>query len=140
MEICLTSNDVILGVRGADHPLKFYRDHKIAVALATDDEGVSRSDLTHEYLRAAQTYSFLGYKELKGMARASLEHSFLPGRSLWEDSTTFKIAPACNRAQDKPGAALNSLSTECQAFLNQNERARTQWGLEEKFKRFEERY
>jgi hypothetical protein len=137
VEICLTSNDVILGIRGADHPLKFYRDHKVSVAFATDDEGVSRSDLTHEYLRAAQAYDFLGYKELKSMARASLEHSFLPGRSLWEDSTTFKIASACSRSQDKPGAALNSLSAECQAFLNQNEHARTQWGLEEKFEKFE---
>jgi hypothetical protein len=137
VEICLTSNDVILGIRGADHPLKFYRDHKVPVALATDDEGVSRSDLTHEYLRAAQTYDFLRYKDLKNMARASLEHSFLPGRSLWEDSTTFKIAPACSHAQDKPGAALNSLSPDCRSFLNQNEHARTQWGLEEKFEQFE---
>jgi adenosine deaminase len=137
VEICLTSNDVILGIRGADHPLKFYRDHHVPVAFATDDEGVSRSDLTHEYLRAAQTYDFLRYKDLKNMARASLEHSFLPGRSLWEDSTIFKMVPACSHAQDKPGAALNSFSAECQKFLNQNERARTQWGLEEKFERFE---
>ena len=137
VEICLTSNDVILGVRGADHPLRLYRDHKVQVALATDDEGVSRSDMTHEYLKAAQTYDFLGYNDLKGMARASLEHSFLPGQGLWEDSTTFKMTPACGHAQDKPGAALNSLSAECQKFLNQNERARTQWGLEEKFEQFE---
>jgi hypothetical protein len=137
VEICLTSNDVILGVRGADHPLKLYRDHKVAVAFATDDEGVSRSDLTHEYLRAVQTYDFLGYKDLKNMARASLEHSFLPGRSLWEDSSAFKIVQACSYAQDKPGAALNSVSPECQKFLSQSEHARTQWGLEEKFREFE---
>ena len=137
VEICLTSNDVILGIRGADHPLKLYRDHQVPVSFATDDEGVSRSDLTHEYLRAAQTYDFLGYKDLKRMARASLEHSFLPGRSLWEDSTAFKAVPACSRPQDKLGAILNSLSPDCQTFLNQNERARTQWGLEEKLERFE---
>jgi hypothetical protein len=137
VEICLTSNDVILGVRGADHPLKFYRERKVPVAFATDDEGVSRSDLTHEYLRAVQTYDFLGYKDLKSMARASLEHSFLPGRGLWEDSSASKMAAACSHPQDKPGSALNSLSGECQTFLNQNERARTQWGLEEKFEKFE---
>ena len=59
--------------------------YDVPVALATDDEGVSRSDMTHEYLRAVQTYDFLGYKELKRMARMSLEHSFLPGSSLWLD-------------------------------------------------------
>jgi hypothetical protein len=137
VEICLTSNDVILGIRGSEHPLKLYRDNHVAVALATDDEGVSRSDITHEYLRAAQTYDFLGYRELKGMARTSLEHSFLPGSSLWEDSAAFKITPACSHSQDKPGTALNSLSAECRSFLNQNEHARTQWGLEEKFEAFE---
>ncbi len=138
VEICLTSNDVILGIRGAEHPLKLYRDNHVAVALATDDEGVSRSDITHEYLRAAQTYDFLGYKDLKRMARTSLEHSFLPGRSLWEDFTNFKITPACSHSQDKTGAALNSLSPECQSFLDQNEHARTQWDLEGKFEHFEQ--
>jgi adenosine deaminase len=128
---------VILGVRGAEHPLKLYLDNKVPVALATDDEGVSRIDLTHEYLRAAQTYDFLKYRDLKRMARMSLEHSFVPGSSLWGDSATFKIAPACGHSQDKPGATLKSLSAECQTFLNQNEHARTQWALEERFEQFE---
>jgi adenosine deaminase len=118
--------------------LKLYRDNHVAVAFATDDEGVSRSDITHEYLRAAQTYDFMGYRELKGMARTSLEHSFLPGRSLWEDSAAFKITPACSHSQDKPGAAPNSVSAECQTFLSQNEHARTQWGLEGDFEHFEQ--
>ena len=48
----------------------------VPVALSTDDAGVSRSDMTHEYLRAVQTQG-LGYVDLKRMARASLEHSFL---------------------------------------------------------------
>jgi adenosine deaminase len=39
VEICLTSNDGILGVRGAQHPLKLYLDNNVPVALATDDEG-----------------------------------------------------------------------------------------------------
>ena len=137
VEICLTSNDVILGIRGADHPFKLYRDNKVPVALATDDEGVSRSDITHEYLKAAQTYDFLGYRDLKNMARTSLEHSFLPGKSLWADSTNFKAVSACGSPQDKPGAAQNSLSAGCQSFLTQNEHARTQWKLEEDFEQFE---
>jgi len=70
VEICLTSNDVILGVSGDRHPLPVYMKYGVPVALATDDEGVSRSDMTHEYLRAAETYG-LSYGELKRMARAS---------------------------------------------------------------------
>ena len=49
VEIALTSNDMILGVSGDDHPLPIYMKYGVPVALATDDEGVSRSDMTHEY-------------------------------------------------------------------------------------------
>ncbi len=42
VEICLTSNAKILGVEGANHPLPTYLKYKVPVALASDDEGVSR--------------------------------------------------------------------------------------------------
>lgn len=76
VEIGLTSNDVILGVRGKDHPFPLYRRYGVPVTLATDDEGVSRIDLTHEYQRAAETYN-LTYLDLKALARNALEYSFL---------------------------------------------------------------
>lgn len=79
VEICLTSNDVILGAKGDNHPLPIYRKYNVPVALATDDEGVSRSDMTHEYLRATETYN-LSYVDLKRMARQSLEYSFLDAK------------------------------------------------------------
>jgi len=134
VEICLTSNDVILGVTGDAHPLPIYLKYGVPVALATDDEGVSRSDLTHEYLRAAQTYDFLGYKDLKRMARMSLEHSFLAGSSLWIDD--FRPVAAC--ANDRAGAQKPSAA--CQKFLDANERAQTQWKLEEQFAGFEKKF
>ena len=46
VEINLTSNDVILGVAGKDHPFPVYRKFGVPVAFSTDDEGVSRIDLT----------------------------------------------------------------------------------------------
>jgi adenosine deaminase len=76
VEICLTSNDSILGVSGMRHPLPVYLRYGVPVALATDDAGVSRSDITQEYQRAAETYH-LSYADLKKMARASLTYSFL---------------------------------------------------------------
>jgi adenosine deaminase len=76
VEINLTSNDVILGVRGRDHPLIAYLGAHVPVALSTDDMGVSRIDLTNEYVRATRDYN-LGYSTLRVIARTSIEHSFL---------------------------------------------------------------
>jgi adenosine deaminase len=136
VEIALTSNDMILGVSGDDHPLPIYMKYGVPVALATDDEGVSRSDMTHEYLRAIESYR-LSYTDLQRMARQSLEHSFLPGQSLWADTKlVFRIAPAC--AGDAPGTATPSAT--CEQLLAANERARMQWKLESEFAKFEKKY
>ena len=132
VEICLTSNDVILGVKGAAHPLPIYLRYAVPVALATDDEGVSRSNMTHEYVRAVQTYDFLGYKELKRMARMSLEHSFLAGSSLWASESRMVAACATDRA--------GKVSAGCQKFLDANQRAQMQWKLEEEFAAFEKKF
>ena len=88
VEINLTSNDVILGVTAPWHPLPTYRAAGVPIALSTDDEGVSRIDLTHEYTRAAMEFN-LSYLDLKNSARTSLEHSFLPGASLWQQPDVF---------------------------------------------------
>jgi adenosine deaminase len=135
VEICLTSNDVILGVKGNDHPFPIYRRYKVPVALATDDEGVSRSDMTHEYLRAVETYN-LSYSDLKHMARESLEHSFLPGASLWTDRQENQRAAPC--AGDQAGSSAKSGA--CKNFLDANERARVQWKLEQEFATFEKKF
>ena len=76
VEINLTSNDQILGVRGAEHPFPAYRAAGVPVVLSTDDAAVERIDLTNEYVRAARDYG-LSYAELKAIARAALVYSFL---------------------------------------------------------------
>ncbi len=134
VEICLTSNDVILGVSGDYHPLATYLQYGVPVALATDDEGVSRIDLTHEYLRAVETYDFMTYPQLKRMAREGLEHSFLPGDSLWSETKTFRMVKAC------AGSSAGKVSSGCQKFLDASELARLQWSLEAEFTEFEKRY
>lgn len=134
VEVCLTSNDVILGVSGNDHPLPMYIRYGVPVALATDDEGVSRIDLTHEYLRAVESYKFVTYSLLKRMARLSLEHSFVPGGSFWEDAKSFRPVRAC--AESTTG----KVSGECQKVLDASERARLEWKLEAEFVDFEKKY
>ncbi len=136
VEINLTSNDVILGVSGRDHPLPVYRKYGVPVALSTDDEGVSRINLTHEYVRAAERYG-LRYEDLKNMARAGIEHSFLPGASLWREPDAFTLTvAACSR--DTLGAVKPSPG--CVAFLQSSEKAQQQWELERRFRAFEAQY
>jgi adenosine deaminase len=133
VEINLTSNDVILGVSGKDHPLPIYRQFHVPVALSTDDEGVSRIDLTHEYVRAVETYG-LGYVDLKQMVRTGMEHTFLPGPSLWATSDDFAHAAApC--ARESLGS--EKASAGCNTFLSSSEKARAQWELEFRFRLFE---
>ncbi len=137
VEINLTSNDIILGDAGINHPLPEYLRAGVPVALSTDDEGVSRIDLTHEYVRAALTYH-LSYAQLKQMARASLEHSFLPGASLWAASTPeiLRLPVTACRGQlgrDRPAGA-------CSELVEGSERAGQQWELERRFGVFEREF
>ena len=131
IEICLTSNATILGVEGERHPLREYMRAGVPVALATDDEGVSRSDMTQEFLRGALDQE-LSYGQLKKMVRTSLEHAFISGASLWSDAGNFTPVKAC--ASDVGGAAP---SAGCQAFLSANEKANLQWMLESQLNAFE---
>jgi hypothetical protein len=76
VEVCLSSSDQILGLRGDRHPLRSYLAAGVPVTIATDDEGVSRSDVTNEYMRAVLEHG-LGYRELKEISRNGLRHAFL---------------------------------------------------------------
>jgi hypothetical protein len=76
VEIALTSNDLILGVSGARHPLRTYLQYGVPVALVTDDYGVSRSSHTLEWLKAVQEHA-LDYLTIKRMVRNSIEYAFV---------------------------------------------------------------
>lgn len=132
VEICLTSNEVILNVEGEEHPFLEYKAAGVPLTLASDDEGISRVDLSNEYLLAALRYD-LSYPDLKKLARNSLEYSFLEGDSLWQSPQFAAVTAAC--AKDKPGN--QALSPGCASFLAQSDRARVQWQLERDFTEFE---
>jgi adenosine deaminase len=133
VEINLSSNEGILGVKGDEHPFPIYRAAHVPVALSTDDEGVSRIEITHEYVRAARDYH-LSYADLKQLARTGMEHDFLPGASLWASPDDFTLPAAPCRGQvlgaEKPSAA-------CKAFLDGSQKAAPQWELERRFHAFE---
>ena len=75
VEIALSSNDMILGVKGARHPLRTYLQYGVPVALVTDDYGVARSSHTLEWLKAVQEQG-LDYLTMKRMIRNSIDYSF----------------------------------------------------------------
>ncbi len=133
VEINLTSNAVILGIKGAHHPFPIYLAAHVPVTLSTDDEGVSRIDLTHEYVMAAEEYH-LSYAQLKLLARTGLEHAFLPGASLWarEDDFTLPVAACSGQVLggDRPSRA-------CKTFLDGSPKAAEQWELERRFRAFD---
>jgi adenosine deaminase len=135
VEICLTSNDLILGVRGEQHPLATYIQYGVPVALATDDEGVARSEISREFLKAAEDHG-LGYVQLKTMARTSLQFAFIAGGSLWSDGRKFVPVPQC--AKDFSTVKLSS--SDCKQYVASSEKAKLQWKLEEEFRSFESQY
>jgi len=134
VEICLTSNDVILNITGDHHPLPLYLKFGVPVALATDDPGVSRGDITQEYERAAATYH-LKYQDLKQFARASLEYSFLPGESLWKSRKSYEMKREC--------AGVESMSNSrpaCEQLLKNNPKAKAELKLELTLDEFENHF
>lgn len=76
VEINLSSNAIILGVHGKDHPLATYMAAGVPVVISTDDAGVSRINMTNEYFRAVHNQG-LDYPTLKAIARNALIYSFL---------------------------------------------------------------
>ncbi|MEM0927841.1 MAG: adenosine deaminase [Pseudomonadota bacterium] len=127
VEVNLSSNEAILGVAGDDHPISTYLAAGVPIVLSTDDEGVLRSDITREYQTAATRHG-LDYRDLKKIARRSIEVSFLEGDSLWSDFDRARPVEPC----------ADGLDTEaCSAFLAASARARVQADLEHRYTAFE---
>ncbi len=133
VELCLTSNAALLNASGMVHPFRAYIDNNVPVTLATDDEGILRINITDEYTRAVTDLQ-ADYPRLKTMARASIEHSFLPGGNLWNAAGKYTVTfEAC--AKDTLGAKTPSAA--CTAYLKGSERAAQQWQLEAEIAAFE---
>jgi hypothetical protein len=132
VEICLSSNESILGVQGDAHPFQLYRSAGVPVSLNTDDEGVSRSNLTMEYVKAVERYG-LRYPEVQELARNSIEYAFLPGESLYRqhDYASLRNGFESVRAANwRPAPAA-------QALMRENEKLRLQVRLERSMVEFE---
>lgn len=129
VEVNLTSNHLIFGVHGTQHPLGFYLQHHVPVVLSTDDEGILRTDLTHEYLSAAQQHH-LNYATLKHINRNALTYAFMPGTSIWKDPVHAIPVLDCKDLKN----------AQCQKFIKNNMKASLQWRLEQDLEKFEKRW
>ena len=77
IEINLTSNEFILGVKNNEHPYLIYSSYGVPLVIATDDSGVSRNNLTNEYVLLATRYQPT-YGRVKEYVYNSIRYSFLP--------------------------------------------------------------
>jgi len=79
VEVNLTSNEFILGIKGQAHPVTLYRRYGVPFVLSTDDAGVSRNNLTNEYVLFASRYQ-PSYAEIKKLSYNGLRYAFLPAQ------------------------------------------------------------
>jgi adenosine deaminase len=135
VEDCLYSHEVVRDMKGSENVLPTYLRGGVPVSLATDDEGIVRSELTWYFRRAVEGYD-VDYLTLKRMVRDSLEHAFLPGASLWLAPEDFRMVAACakEKLSGEPAGA------PCREFLAGSEKARLQWKEENEFAGFESRF
>ncbi len=132
VEICLSSNEAILGVKDNEHPFSLYRKAGVPTAICSDDEGVSRGNLTLEYVKAIDRYK-LSYAEVKDLSRNSIEYSFLPGQSLYVNHDYTKI-----RDEFKGMEKIDWHPTEAaQQLLNENLKLEREYKLERQYVIFE---
>ena len=108
------------------------RGFGVPVTLNTDDEGVNRSNLTLEFVRAVRTYH-LSYQEVKELVRNSLEYSFLPGESLYAHHDYHHLLPSFTKIRE----AVWEPSPEAQKLLAASEKRQVQVRLERAFATFE---
>ncbi len=135
VEDCLYSHEAVRDMKGRENVLPIYLRGGLPLSLATDEDGIVRSELTWYFRRAVEGYN-LDYVTLKRMARDSLEHAFLPGASLWVAPENFTVVPPC--ANEKPGD--EPAGADCRDFLRASEKARLQWKEEGEFARFESQF
>lgn len=146
VEICLSSVVMTVGAKGEKNPIRLLLNSGIPVMLNTDDEGLTGSSLTDEYVKAVQRYD-LPYRFLKGFSRNSAEYSFAPGQSL--NNKVIKnelIANGDNRPVVKKTIKYSlkepfknmhssqwSLTEDAKRILDNSQKAQAQFRLERSF-------
>lgn len=131
IEVNLISNAVILEVPPQDHPYAWFRKMGVPVSLSTDDSGISRSELSGDYVFAVRNGA--SYADLKTAARNGIAFSFLAGEGLWADPNVYrKPVAACAGQIGRPEP-----KGACADMIARSDKAREQWRHEALLAAFE---
>jgi adenosine deaminase len=84
IEINLWSNEFILKVSRDKHPIMQYFNAGVPIVICTDDAGILRSSMTHQYVLLAQRYKDISYEDIKQFIRNSIKYSFIRDKKLKE--------------------------------------------------------
>jgi len=134
VEVSPVSNEFILGVSGQNHPFPLYLSNDVPITIASDDPGILDTDLTEQFVKIATNYpNDVNYETIKELVRNSLEFSFIPDDSLWQNKGDYSLK-IMECSQDDP---LRPISNQCNQYLSNNEKARLQWELEGDLYQFE---
>ena len=106
IEINLTSNEFILGVANNEHPYSIYAAYGIPLVISTDDSGVSRDNLSHEYVLLASRYH-PSYETIKKYVYNSIDYSFLTSKE--KDALKTKLDKNFLTFEKEMSALANSL-------------------------------
>lgn len=92
VEINLSSNEFILGVKEDRHPVTLYYKAAVPITISTDDAGILRTSITQQYVLLAKRYPFIPYKAIKEMVYNSIRFSFIE-----EDKVKTKLIQELDR-------------------------------------------
>lgn len=92
VEINLSSNEFILGVKEDRHPISLYYKAGVPITISTDDAGILRTSITQQYVLLAKRYPFIPYKAIKAMVYNSIRFSFIE-----EDKVKTKLIQELDR-------------------------------------------
>ena len=98
VEINLTSNEFILGVKDSEHPVTLYHKAGVPVIISTDDPGILRTSLIEQYTLATLRYGF-SYDEIKQFVKNSIKYAFLAEEN--RDSLTNKLNDLLQEFENK---------------------------------------
>lgn len=77
LEMCLSSNEFILGELLDDHPNTLYLMSDVPIVVGSDDPGILRGSLSEEYVKFAKRYSYMSYPRIKEVVRNAIRYSFI---------------------------------------------------------------
>ena len=131
VEVNLLSNASILEVRPEDHPYAWLRRKGVPASLSTDDAGITRTELSNDYVAAVTNGA--GYGDLKTAARNAIAFSFLTGEGLWSDPNVYRKPVAACAGQ----IGAETPKGACADLVANSDKARVQWRHERLLRAFE---